>query len=192
MTRGSAANTRHIAALWVVPIVFGVPVLLATGFALSRGKFGLVMSIIAAFATMLVLRRRIGSRLARLLSTAQSPEPLLVFYRRAFRSKMIPDHDAFLAQSCALVCILYGDAERADAELFQVDWTNRPPLVLGLRESALALKSFLLTHDYAAGLVFAQRALNLSQVNTNLHGGKVSAAALFLCRYRPYTYGATE
>lgn len=177
MTKSAAQNSRYIGGLWLFAIVLGVPILVATGALAAQGNFGMLVILAGTAAFVAFIFRRTAKRIERLLRTSASPDPLVAFYRKAFRAAKMPDVDAHLAFSSALAYLIYGDGMRAEFELSRLDWSERPPLITAMRDAARALNCYLISRDFSAGLGHAKRAANLARTSANFPGVKTAEAA---------------
>ncbi len=173
-----SANTLYLLRIWAF---FGVMLVFAgTQFAasLAYGRvWTAVLPLAFAAAVVVYTRLRNGDRRLRRLLQADSPEPLVNWYRKLIRPRSVPDGDAILAQCCATAYALYADYPSARAALASVSWADRPPILRACPLILEALLCYFDTREYQRGHDLAASAAGMALVNPAFPGARRGAEA---------------
>jgi hypothetical protein len=173
-----ASITRYLVVLWAVVGLMAALVAVHLGASFAAGQvWPAVLPIALVVAVLLVMRWWFGDRRLRQLLQANSPDPLVAFYRRTIRPGLLPDGDALLAQAAALAYAPYADYPSARAVLTRVAWDGRPPLIGAARASVEALLCYFESREYVEGLNLAAVAQELAATPASFPGARTAAAA---------------
>jgi hypothetical protein len=173
-----STNTRYLVILWIVVGLLAALVAVLFGASFAAGQvWAVVLPIAVAVPAVLVMRWWLGDRRLRQLLQADSPEPLVAFYRRTIRTGLLPDGDAWLAQASALAYALYADYPAARAALGEVAWEGRAPMIRAARTAVEALLCYVESREYIQGLNLATAAQEMAALPGAFPGSGKAAAA---------------
>jgi len=147
------------------------------GSSLAKGElWPVILPIAWVAAIFVVVRLQVSERRLRRFLQADTAGPLVDFYKRTIRPRLIPQGDALLAAASAMTYALYADYPSAHTALKEVAWENRPPLIRASRTSAEALLCYLESREYIQGLNLAMAAQELGAIHRWFPGAGRGAA----------------
>ncbi|WP_138756179.1 hypothetical protein [Paenibacillus sinopodophylli] len=170
-------NQQYLLKKWI-PIMIVMSIMVVALFiSLGNGNYSVLVSVAVAVVIIIMIRRRASDKVGIALKQRTS-EQLIVCLTKPLQSLKDKEIiETFVACNTALSHILYGEYERAETVIGQVNWDRKIPMYQAIYWNIKTLIKYFHTHEYTEGLSLARKAKALATVSHAYPGSKKSNMA---------------
>ncbi|MDD7795551.1 hypothetical protein [Clostridium sp. 'White wine YQ'] len=173
-------NKLYFSKVWIKSLLILIPIVCILSFGIIKNitngnaQGGILIIIIIVISVVLIyfIRNKGKENISKRFQNETSAE-LLQYYDKIY-SNLAPtlkDKDAMLIYSKCVVCCYYGEFDKVEQMLNEINWSFRISYIQSLEISIKALICYLQTENYNEGIRLSILSKQLGSVSDNVPGG---------------------